>query len=154
MAKTLRERITEATSQVAPNMNPQPYEAPPKVEEEIPDISDAIGDLSARRKVKQLVIQHAEIGVQEKELRKAKLPITNAIKGYLTDWQVGKMQCEQFRVNFYSVPRSTIKKDKLVVALTSIGLLPAEINRIITTCTDVSNVATLRIGLPGDREED
>jgi hypothetical protein len=154
MAKTINERIKEATRQAAPSMVPADFEAPPKVEEVVPDITEVISDRTVRLKVKQLVIQSAEIGLQEKELRKARTPITNSIKKYLSDWQVGKMNVDQFRVNFYSVPRESIKKDKLVVALSSLGMLPADINRVLVAATTFTNVPTLRIGLQGDDDDE
>jgi hypothetical protein len=156
MAKTLNERIKEATAQAAPSMVPTPYEvkAPPKQEEVIPDISEIVESPSDRRALRQLVINSAELGLAEKEIKKERAPITAQIKKYLSKYQVGKMNVEQFRVNFYSVPRSSISRNKLVVALSTLGILPSDIAEILAASTTTADVSTLRIGVIGADDDE
>lgn len=136
--QSLQDKMKAAVGGAAPSLTPGPRPLPPAKEvETLPDISEVIEGVADRLALKRLVADSVALAAQEKEIKAMRAPITNNIKNILAKYEVGKAMCGDARINFYTVPRSSLSKDLLLRA----GVTPA----VIAACTVTTQTATLRI---------
>lgn len=145
---TLDDRIKQSVGKhsapsMVPDFTPPP---PPKEEEIIPDVRELINSAKDRLKLAQLVEQSSAWGVQEKEAKKMRAPLTAAIKKILGEYEVGRAMCDGKLINYYNAPRSTLSRELLL----SHGISP----QVLEACTVTKDSYTLRISAPGESEED
>lgn len=139
-------QVQRQAAAAAPSMVPEKLAPPPEKEEErIPDIKELIRDTKTRLKLARLVQQEAEYAEEEKVARKAREPLTAAIKQILGEAEVGKAQVADFVVNYYNSPRESLDK----ILLMQNGVSPD----VIARSTKRTDCYTLRINRIEDKAE-
>lgn len=143
--RSLKERIAQVAGQAAaPSMVPA-QTVPPPPKETVPALSDIVQDKKDMLLLKRLIEQSVELADEEQALRKKREPLTKQIKNLLGKYEISKAECDDIHVSYYTVPRSSIKADKLL----ELGVLPA----VIAKATVTTESYTLRISRRGEDEE-
>lgn len=158
-AITLKERLDKAlkVAQAGASLLPEETIAPPPKEEEIvPQLSDVIPDAALRLKLIRMLKEQMPWQQQEAAAKKARKPLTAAIKKILGQFQVGKAAWDGHIINYFaSKPRRSVNEAKLIIALTGVGLQPRQIQTVLNTCVEVGSPSyTLRIITEGEKEEE
>lgn len=146
---SLKDRLSKVAASASVDMNPlsrKKFTPPPPKEEDIPDMRDVIGSTADQSSLIRLVGEHAAIGQQERLLKGQKEPLTDRIKDILGRNKATKLKVDTYRVNYYSAPRTSIKKELLLEA----GVAPD----IIAACTVSTETYTLRVTEIKEGEEE
>jgi hypothetical protein len=141
----------------APSMVPQWHDKPEVEEEPAPDLREVVTDRAAQLRLIRLVNSAMIFKAQKAEAAKAEKPVVNAIKQILSQWDVGRVMVDGHKLNYFDVPRRSIKEDKLTLALLDRGMSPAEIKEVVALSTVEKTSSTLKITMPGaggDEEEE
>ena len=149
----IRKRIADEREGIAPGVNfgDTPDLAPP-----IPDITELGLPLAIRKKLTELSANHAELGVIERQAKKDRDKLSAAIKELLAEHvpdDVPSFMAGEVRVSRYTQNRPSFDKDAMRVGLLNQGVKPAIIATAMEGATTVKLVTTLRISLPGERED-
>jgi hypothetical protein len=130
------------------NSPPIPVPAPPPAREEvtIPDIKDLIQDRKKRALFALLVAKDYRWQQQESEAKKERKLISPKIKAMAGEFQIGKAQVDEYRINYYTVPREDLAMPipEAKVYLMECGLKPSQIGKLF----GVKDQHTLRISKP------
>lgn len=147
-SSTLDARLKESVGKTtAPSMIPDYTPPPPPKEEEIiPDIRELVDSSVDRLRLLQLVQNQAAWGLQEKEAKGHRKPLTEAIKKILGAYSIGKAMCDGVLINYYNAPRSTLSREMLL----SHGVS----SKILDDCTVTKDAYTLRISQPGEEDSE
>jgi len=148
------------TAKVQPIQEPQPgpvlaeevIPPPEKEEEEIPQLDQVITDRKQRLEMIRLIQSDLEWKVKESEAKKARKPLSSAMKKILGKWEIRKALWNGYSINYFDSSRTSIDKDDLVNALSSL-LQPTQIKNVLKACIKESTFYTLKITPPG-REDD
>ena len=136
---TLKEKMNSQTASHAPSMHPAPYTPPPtyKKPEVLPSIREYIEDRKQLNQLKAMVEQHSTLGIQIRDLTKAKDSLTAAIKYMFGELEIEKAMVDEYCVTYYDIARSSIKGELLL----DHGIAPA----VIQACTVTTHSPALRI---------
>lgn len=144
---SLKDRLSKVAGKSGVNLNPEDVAPPPVKEvEKIPDMREVIVDAKERLKLMRLIEAHVAFGIQEKEAKKARAPLTIQIKDILGRNNASKLMVDGNRINYFNSPRSTIKGDLLLAH----GITP----KVIAECTVTSDAYTLKITPPGEGDDE
>lgn len=150
IADDIKARIAKATAKSAPSLLPRQaeYERPAKEQAvPVPDIREVLTDIVDLQKLYVLVGQHLEYGSLEKQYKGYKSDTTARIKGIYGKHKImGPVLVDGIKTNRYFVYRKTINATKLLKAGVS--------QKTIDSCTDETPVETLKITVPGQKEEE
>jgi len=150
---SLKERIKIIQAQSAPSLVPdrreeekQKPEAPPEKEQEvIPQLSDVVTDKKKALQISALVAQLGALNAQIAPLNKVKKTLTEKVKVWAGQLQIGKALAGEWKINYFSAPRATLNEDMLIAALLKRGTQPKEIHAIVAESTKTSDGYTLRV---------
>ncbi|MBU6231702.1 hypothetical protein KGP36_03455 [Patescibacteria group bacterium] len=139
LTKKLRQQMAQSVAGSGPSLIPQapPPRPKPEPEEEAPSIDLLIADTDDRDTLRSLIKSHVELNNQLSGLEKAIKPIKDRIKAIVGDYGIERAICDGTKISYSHSQRSTINGTKLLGA----GIDPD----IITRCTDVSDVYTLKV---------
>lgn len=139
--KPLRERIKELAAQSAPSMVPSPREVPPpppeKEVEVLPSIVDLVEDRKTRLEIVRLVNEYGSLGEELKPLKKRQKQLSDRLKVLVGKAGIGKAASGDWRINYYSGERSTLKATLLLALGVSVDTISA--------ATEIKSTYTLRI---------
>ena len=144
--KTLEDKLNVIKSRGDVSLLPPKRKV--KEPEIIPELSVIITnkyERSAIERLSNLIRLHGE---EEYEAKRAKAPLVLELKAELVRRGVTEksvMLESGLKLSHYEVPRSSINVQKLLAH----GVSP----KIIVACTDVKKSMTLRVSLPGEKEE-
>lgn len=139
MKPDLKQKMNQATGKgYVPAVIP-----PPDKDEPAPDIREFITDRKELNTLATLIDLHKQYGDAEKEAKKLKAPLTTQIKNILGANEVRRAICNGIPINYYNVPRTSIKLELLKDYLD---------DETIAKCTVTTLTPTLRIG--GERGDD
>lgn len=143
---SIRERLAElrqAQKKSAPSFAPGPRKTKPV--EVLPDVTELI-PASEMSTLVELVQMHLEYGRAESVAKKAKKPVTLALKTLCSDYGVTKALCQGVRITYYPMTRETISMELLLEAGVSLATIKA--------CTIKTDSYAVRISPPGEEEDD
>ena len=132
----------------APSMVPEIPAPPERTEEVIPDVKDLIPSAPDRLKLRKLVAEHIQFGQAKSAADKAQAPISEQIKKIVGTYKIGKALCDGNSINYYSVPRNTIKADLLrgfLLAHVGQPLTVEMVEKALEAATDTTVSYTLRV---------
>lgn len=143
--RELQQKMNQATGKV-PTFTSKGYAVipPPDKDDPAPDIRELITDRKELNTLANLISQHREYGQAEKEAKKLKAPITASIKNILGKHEVARAVCDGVQINYYNVPRTSLKADLLREHGVS--------DEVIAASTVTTMTPTLRIG--GGQDDD
>ena len=156
---SLTERIKIIQAQSAPSLVPDRREetvkpeAPPEKEQEIiPQLSDVVTDKKKALQISALVAQLGALNAQMTPMNKLKKSLTEKVKVWAGQLQIGKALAGEWKINYFSAPRATLNEDMLIAALLKRGTQPKDIHAIVAESTKTSDCYTLRV-TAADAEE-
>lgn len=168
-SEALKEKLTSISKQAGASLVPVPRPVRPKKEpEEIQDIRSIDMAKADRDKLARLLADRQSCSLQAKEATQkldgikakkdgsgGKQGINEMIKELLAAWEVpSKFICGDLRVSRSEVPRMSTDRDKLIQEMTSAGLQPKVVNRIMEACTNITKSFQLRVSEVGKEQDD
>jgi len=134
-------------------------EKPQRESEPLPDVRDLEMASSDRGKLARLLEERMAWSIQEKEAKeklegikatkkdpgRAVPGLNDKIKELLGAWGVDKCMVGTLRVGVSEIPRLNTDRDKLIQEMTSAGLQPKVVNKIMAACTTTTKSVQLRV---------
>lgn len=141
--ESLESRLRKLAVSGSVDMNPAPRQKKVAVEEVVPDLSELALSARDRLNIARWVVLSVEQGMILREAKRKRDVFTEQIKALLLPLGKTKAQVGETRLNFYNAPRSSIKRDLLV--------LEGVDDKVISRATVTNDNWMLKLGLP--REE-
>ena len=139
---TLDDRMKAVSKGAAPSMVPN-TPLPPPPPEEVPDMALLVPS-TQRLAVAKMIARHAELGELMGAMKKERDRLTDAIKPLMGKLQLGRAAWGDYRLSYFSTPRSSFDSNKLL----DYGVQPS----VIAACTTVKDSYTLRISRKDEEE--
>lgn len=150
----LNERLKTLRKVTAPTLDPFPHEETRKVPEILPDIQEVFTDSKIVNALTPLILQDAELGLEESEIKRQRRPIRSKIKKLIGSAAATKFMCGENRVTLYEAPRPKISPVILHSRLVKLGLTSNEALKLIADSTVTTIAMTLKITAPGNGSEE
>lgn len=147
---SITDRLRKSIKAVQPNVNMNPRSAEPeppaKVEEVVPRLVDVISTARERLQLQNLITERYQGGIYEKEAKARNKHLSEQIKKIMGENDIGKLDYDDYRVNFFGSGRPYIDKNALLAA----GVTP----QVIEACTKRSSFSVVRVTLRGQPEDE
>lgn len=166
---SLKSKLASISAEAGASLIPAPREGrPKKAPEVIPDLREMEMASSDRSKLASLLLKRQEWALRAKEAAEnlegikpkkdgtgGKKGINDLIKDIIRAWSIpDKFVCGSLRISMSEVPRISTDRDKLIQEMTSAGLQPKVVNRILVACTSTTVSYQMRVSDVKESGED